>query len=112
MTVRPWPWAENAIKRRERVAHSYRAALERAAPAQCAEIDAQMLVYGQSWVVPRIVPYGADDLLSAELAADYAGVALKTMYSWRRNGLPSVTTPDGIRFRFADLTRWCGGIRD
>lgn len=111
MTTRPWPWAENAIKRRERIAHSYRAALARTAPDVCAEIDAQLIEYGQSWVVPRVVPYGPDDLLDYELAADYAGCSVKTFYAWVSKGMPHVRTPDGIRVRFADLQRWCGGIR-
>lgn len=110
--IRPWPWpGESAVRRRERVAQSYRAVLEQVAPVACAELDAQMLTYGQSWVVPRVLVYGPDDLLSAELVADYAACAVKTVYVWRERGLPSVTTPDGIRFRFRDVARWCGGDR-
>jgi hypothetical protein len=110
--TRPWPWpGESAVKRRERVAQSYRAVLELVAPDRCAELDAQMLVYGQSWVVPRVLIYGPDDLLTAILTADYAGVTLKTVYVWRERGLRSVTTPDGIRFRFSDLQKWVGGDR-
>lgn len=110
--TRPWPWpGESAVKRRERVAQSYRAVLERLAPAQCAELDAQMLTYGQGWVVPRVLAYGPDDLLSVELAADYASCAVKTAYVWIARGLPHVRTPDGIRVRFSDLQKWVGGDR-
>jgi hypothetical protein len=85
--------------------------LQREAPAICAEIDAQMLDYGQRWVVPQLVIYQPDDLLDADAVAQYAGYAIKTVYEWRQRGLRSVTTRDGIRFRFADVQRWCGGLR-
>lgn len=109
---RPWPWpTESPLKRRERVALSYRAALQRIAPVICVELDAQMVTYGMRWVVPQVVTYGPDDLLTADLVADYATVALKTVYAWRARGLASTTTPDGIRFRFDDVQRWCGEDR-
>lgn len=101
-----WPWSDSPIKRRERVALSYRAALERADGAACKELDDQMLEYGQRWVLESVVTYQDDDLLDADLAADYCGVSIKTMYVWRHRGLPSVVTCDGIRFRFADVRAW------
>lgn len=109
--TRPWPWPDTPIQRRERVAASYRAALARHAPDVCAELDAQMLEYAQRWVIPAVVAYTADDLLSVELAADYAHVAVKTAYVWITKGLAHVRTPDGIRIRFDVLQRWCGGDR-
>lgn len=95
------------------MALSYRALAEKLDPDACAQLDAQMIEYGVKWVVPQVVPYQDHDLLEASLAADYAGVSLKTIYTWRNDrGLPSVETPDGIRFRFSDLRRWVGGDRD
>jgi hypothetical protein len=110
--IRPWPWRDSPLQRRERVAQTYRAALERVAPDVCAELDAQMLTYGQRWLIPTVLAYGPDDLLTAILTADYAGVSLKTVYVWRERGLPSIITPDGIRFRFQDVQAWMGGARD
>lgn len=107
-----WPWPDSPIKRRERVALSYRAALARADPVACKELDEQMVVFEQRWVVPQVVTHQDDDLLTAALAADYAAVSLRTVYVWRQRGLPSVDTPDGIRFRFATLRGWVGGQRD
>lgn len=104
--TRPWPWEDTPLKLRERVALSYRALLERADPEACAKLDAEMLEYGQRWLVPQIIPYQDNDLLTADLVADYRGVALKTVYVWRQRGLPSRKTPDGIRFRFADVRDW------
>jgi hypothetical protein len=109
--TRPWPWPDTPLQRRERVAQSYRVALEKHAPAVCAELDAQMLQYSQRWVIPTVVAYTNDDLLSAELAADHAGVSVKTVYVWITKGLAHVRTPDGIRVRFDALQRWCGGDR-
>lgn len=71
-----------------------------------------MFELGAKWVVPQVVTYVDDDLLTAELVADYCGVSLKTVYTWRNDrGLPSVTTRDGIRFRFAEVRKWKGGAR-
>jgi hypothetical protein len=109
--ARPWPWDESALKRRERVALSYRALAEKLDPVACADLDTQMLEYGQRWIVAKIVPYQDEDLLSADLVADFAQVNLKTVYEWRRRGLPSVVTPDGLRFRFHELRKWVGGSR-
>jgi hypothetical protein len=90
------------------VALSYRAILEKLAPQACNELDEQMVEYGQRWVIPQVVTYHDDDLLTAEQVADYCdSVNVKTVYVWRRDrGLPSVVTRDGIRFRFADLRAW------
>ena len=91
------------------MARSYRDRLEAVDPAGCAELDAAMLRLGQRWVVPTVATYTDDDLLTAGLVADFAHVSLKAVYGWRAretDPLPSVTTPDGIRFRFADVREW------
>lgn len=110
--TRPWPWDESVLARHKRVAQSYRAALEEVAPELCREIDEQMIAYGQSWVAPRVVVYDDDHLLTPELAAEYACCALKTIYVWRGRGMPTITTPDGIRVRFDVLRRWFAGDRN
>jgi len=109
--TRPWPWPDTPIQRRERVAQSYRAALAKHAPEACAELDDQMREYSQRWIVPTVVAYTPDDLLTVELVADYAHVSVKTAYVWITRGLAHVRTPDGIRVVFSDLQRWCGGDR-
>jgi excisionase family DNA binding protein len=107
--TKPWPWPDSPIKRRERVALSYRALLEKHAPEVCAEADKQMIEYGQRWVVPQVVPYGEDDLLNAEQLADYCGVNVKTVYVWKHNrGLPFIKTKSGIRFVFREVRKWKG----
>lgn len=110
--IRPWPWEDTPIKMRERVALSYRALAERLDPTACAKLDNEMLEFGVKWVVPQLVPYTDEDLLPADLVADYCGVSVKTVYTWRNDrGLPSIVTPDGIRFRFSDVRKWKGGNR-
>lgn len=105
--MKPWPWDDSPIKRRERVALSYRAMLEKHAPEICAQLDTQMIEFGQTWVVPRILTYQDSDLLTADQVAEYCEVNLKTVYMWRaQRGMPSVKTRDGIRFVFAEVRKW------
>ena len=97
------------MERRARVARSYRDRLAAADPDGCAELDGVMLRLGQRWVLPTVAVYVDDDLLTASLVADWAHVTLKAVYGWRSretDPLPSVVTPDGIRFRFGDVRDW------
>jgi excisionase family DNA binding protein len=81
--------------------------LEKHAPEVCAELDAQMIEYGQTWVTPRMVTYLDDDLLTADQVAEYCDVTLKTVYMWRaQRGMPSISTRDGIRFVFKEVRAW------
>jgi excisionase family DNA binding protein len=108
--VKPWPWpGDTPTARRERIALSYRSALHKVAPELCNQLDEQMIEYGQRWVMPQVVPYQDDDLLTADQVADYLGVTVKTVYVYRHNrGLPSVVTADGIRFVFSAVREWRG----
>lgn len=113
MTTEPWPWPKDtALMRRTRIARSYREALLAENPETCQRLDEQMRRYGQRWIIPTPATYNEDDYLTAEHVADYAGVNLATVYTWRWRGMPSITTNDGIRFRFADVAAWVGGRRD
>lgn len=107
--TQPWRWPNDTpVERARRVARSYRALATEAAPERCARLDVEMVASGQRWVVPQVVVHQADDLLTADLVADFAGVALSSVYEWRHRGLPSITTVDGIRFRFGDVQKWLG----
>lgn len=94
------------------MAASYRAVLEDIDPDACHELDRQMIEMGINWISPQVVVYSDDDWLSAEQVADYAGVSLATVYSWRQRGLPSVPTNEGIRFQFDEVRRWIAGQRN
>lgn len=107
-----WPWqADTTLDRARRVAQAYRQALEKAAPEECARLDAQMAAVGQTWVLPAVSTYEPMDLLPAELAAEEMRVARRTIYSWREKGLPVVETPDGPRYRVADLHEFLAAQR-
>jgi excisionase family DNA binding protein len=106
--VKSWPWPDSPIKKRERIALTYRHHLETIAPALCSAIDTEMLEYeGNTWLVPRLVTYLDDELLTADQVAEYCDVSLQTVYMWRaQRGLPSIKTRDGIRFVFAEVRKW------
>lgn len=111
--TKPWPWNDSPIKRRERVALSYRLLAQQLAEKlesdACNILDNQMLEYGQNWIVPQVVPYDDDSQLTADQVAEYCGVSLKTVYMWRaQRGMPSIKTRDGIRFVFAEVRKWRG----
>lgn len=107
-----WPWpADTTLDRRSRVAQAYRQALEKAAPEECARLDAQMAAVGQMWVLPSVSAHEPMDLLTAELAAEEMHIARRTIYAWREKGLPVVETPDGPRYRVADLHEFLAAQR-
>jgi hypothetical protein len=102
----PWPWpADSPLDRARRVATTYRQALETHAPGLCAQLDDKCRKLGQAWVLPTAV-YEDDDLLTTELAADYLNVRPRTVDEYRRRGLPATSTPDGPRYRVADIRSW------
>lgn len=107
-----WPWqADTTLDRARRVAQAYRHALEKAAPEECTRLDAQMAAVGQTWVLPAVSTHEPMDLLPAELAAEEMRVARRTIYAWREKGLPVVETPDGPRYRVADLHEFLAAQR-
>lgn len=108
-----WPWpGDTALTRARRIAASYRAVLEDIAPDICHQLDQQMITMGVDWIVPRVVAWSEDDWMSAEQVAQYAGVSLATVYSWRHRGMPSLVTNEGIRFQHGVVRRWIAGHRD
>lgn len=109
MTRDPWPWpVDTALHRARRVARSYRDVLETVDPTACAYLDAEMTRLGQRWILPMATVYSDDDWLTAQLVADHAGVAPKTVYEWKRRGLAPARTREGLRWRFADVRAWLG----
>ena len=81
----PWPWSgDTPAEKARRVARSYRDRLEFADPDACARLDREMTRLGQRWVLPTVAAYTEDDLLPADLVADYAHVSLKAVYGWRK----------------------------
>jgi hypothetical protein len=108
----PWPWpADTPTERARRIARSYRNALHDKDSARCEQLDIQAAELGQGWVVPRILTVEPDDLLTRWEAAEYCDVKVKTISEWRRRGLVVTPTPDGDRYRVADLIAYQAQIR-
>lgn len=102
-----WPWpTDTGLERARRVAHAYRSALHAHAESVCRELDERMRTFGQTWVLPSPVTRTDEELLTTDEAADYLVVRPRTVDAYRRRGLPSVTTPDGPRYRVGDLRAW------
>jgi hypothetical protein len=111
--VDAWPWpADTPTDRAQRVALAYREALQKLDPMAAAKLDGRFTELGQRWVVPRPNPYEPNDLLTAEQAADLCNVKPRTLDTWRSRGLQVTTTPDGIRYRVADIYRYRRALRD
>ncbi|WP_103344088.1 helix-turn-helix domain-containing protein [Amycolatopsis sp. CA-126428] len=100
----PWPWpGDSPLDRARRIARTYREALLRADAEACGEVDGRCRELGQGWVTPRPMNFGHDDLLTMEEVADLCDVQPDTVRQWRRRGLPTVDTADGLRYRVADV---------
>lgn len=102
--AKKWPWPhESVLESREHLARLYRDKLLEVDPEACFELDADAQRFGQGWIVPQKAIYQADDLLTAELVADSENVMPRTVDLWVSRGLKVIDTPDGNRFRFADV---------
>jgi hypothetical protein len=102
-----WPWPhESTLERREHLGRLYRDALFESDPERCLELDADAQRFGQAWIVPQAAIHDRDDLLTAELLADWQGVQPRTIDLWVSRGLKVTPTPDGNRFRVADVNEF------
>lgn len=82
-----WPYpGDSPVARARRVAHAYRARLHLADPQQCADLDATMRGWGQTWAVPTVVTYDLDDWLSVAQAAEVGAVSPAMLRVWRHRG--------------------------
>lgn len=108
----PWPRpADTPLERSRHVCREYRRALLIAAPDTCALLDARATRFGQGWVCPQPHPYEPHDLLTPQLVADFWHVKTRTVDRWRELGLVPTMTPDGTRYRFADVERFLADRR-
>lgn len=82
-----WPYAGDApVVRARRIAQAYRARLDALDSEGCAYLDGLFAALGETWVAPRVLTAGVDDLLSVAQAADLAGVSPDTLRVWRARG--------------------------
>lgn len=83
-----WPYPGDSPNARiRRVAHAYRAALERYAPRACAEIDALMRRLGQQWVVPGVLTHEPEEWVTPAEAADILCCDVDAIRQMRRRGV-------------------------
>lgn len=102
-----WPWpGDSNLDRARRVARNYRERLQEVAPDECAQLDRTHRDWGQRWMLPQRIYAQLDDVLDVDNAAEYCQVAVKTIYEWRRRGLPHVDTPEGSRYVVRDLVEY------
>ncbi|HEY2763362.1 MAG TPA: hypothetical protein VGJ13_05030 [Pseudonocardiaceae bacterium] len=91
-----WPNpGDDALTRRTLVFWSYRAALLKAAPEECAALDKAAVALGEAWVVPHPDP---GEYVSDEEAAALFGVQPATVRWWA--SAPHIAVwryPDGLR---------------
>lgn len=64
----------------------YRTHLHTANREVCDRIDEAMRHIGQTWILPKVVTYELDALVSASEAAAVAGVGVETVRQWRKRG--------------------------
>lgn len=108
----PWPWvADTPTERARRVARAYRDQLFAVAPERCADLDRRVQGLGQGWIVPAVVQFGDDDLLTVEEVAELCGVKPGTVDQWVARGLASVDTPDRRRFLVRDVLEYQAKVR-
>lgn len=103
----PWPWpGDTPLDRARRVARTYRDALRRTDRELCAQLDQRTRDLGQQWIAPTTLAYDLDDQLTADEVAELCQVKPDTVRVWRYRGLPTVDTPDGRRYRVADVLNY------
>src|SRR5690349_19568705 len=76
-----WPWPDDRLERRSRVARMYRDRLADLDAAACAELDEVMAAYGQTWIIdgPYVPP---ETLMTEAQVADWADVSRRTVQKW------------------------------
>lgn len=102
-----WPWPDDRLDRRSRVAHMYRARLEAADPAGCAELDQAMRSFGQTWIVDDLA-LDPETLLTTAEVAELADVTPDAVRMWAHRGRIKACATNSAR---AALYRW-GDVLD
>lgn len=88
----PWPHpGDTLLQRARRLLWAYREHLKAANPTLCAALDDAARAYGESWVCEEVLTVPDDRMLTTAEAAEYAGVDIETVRTWRKRGykLPS-----------------------
>lgn len=90
-----WPHAgDTPLQKARRIVGAYRARLKAIAPEACADVDATMRAFGETWMLEHLVTTDAKSMVTTADAAELAGVDVETVRQWRRRGYVS---REGIR---------------
>lgn len=76
-----WPWPDDRLERRSRVAHMYRDRLADEAPDACAELDEVMHSFGQCWIIEGFA-VDPETLLTTDDLAEVADVTVNAVRNW------------------------------
>lgn len=118
-----WPYpGDNPLRRRERIAHAYREALQRVlsevrrCPHGCVPrtlrhldvvLDRRSIEWGQRWVITDRRRLDDHELLTTEEVADHFDVSVRTVEQWHhRDGLSRRETVDGIRYVYGEIVEF------
>lgn len=107
--TQPWPWPDDRLQRRSRIAHMWRDLAHDLAlhlgSEEANELDAALRAMGQTWILDG-APTDPDALLTASELAEVADVQLSAVTNWiRRWPLCSYATNDAGRpmYRWGDV---------
>lgn len=81
MTTPSWPWPDDRLTRRSRIARMYRDRLADEAPQACAELDMVLRCYGQGWILDGL-DVDPEALLTARQLAELADVGENAVRNW------------------------------
>lgn len=81
----PYP-GDSPIARARRLLLAYRQRLLEVSPHDAAELDELAVRWGETWVIPRAMPWAPGDWLDAAAAADMAGLTPAAIGRLRRRG--------------------------
>lgn len=102
-----WPFpGESPLARARRAAQAYRTALAASDPAAAARLDDRLTAWGETWMVPKLITYGPDDMLTAAQAGEVLCISAAAVNNLRRAGRLPGTRENGMwRYRAREVTK-------
>lgn len=76
-----WPWPDDRLERRSRIAHMYRDALADEAPQAATALDQLMARFGQNWILEGFA-VDPETLLTVRQLAEVADVGENSVRNW------------------------------
>lgn len=107
--TRRWPFpGDRPVDRARQVAQQYRTALLHADPGTCQALDTAATLAGETWIVPQVAQYTADDLVTVPEAAEIIGRSVRWVYAWvaaDRAARAIIRSDKRIRVRARDILK-------